>query len=109
MKLVLGLARLLWLRHDPAVRRLAELSPPTSGPNVLTKQSLILLLLFVTGHGLLTAENRSVGYTWVLTDLVGPPKRPGEDYRELPVTPSVSSDIPNSQSFRNSAVELFLG
>jgi hypothetical protein len=64
--------------------------------------------MFIASHGLLAADNRSVGYTWVLTDLVGPPKRPGEDYRELPVTPSVSSDVPNSQSFRNDAVELFL-
>jgi hypothetical protein len=65
-------------------------------------------LIVITGHGLLAADNRSVGYTWVLTDMVGPPKRPGEDYRELPVTPAVSTDVPNSQSFRNNAVELFL-
>src|ERR1017187_9937224 len=108
MKLALGLARRLWLRPHPAVRRPAELSPPLAGPHVCAKRSIILLLMFIASHGLLAADNRSVGYPWVLTDLVGPPKRPGEDYRELPVTPSVSSDVPNSQSFRNDAVELFL-
>ena len=74
----------------------------------LKKLSPVLLGVLITGQGLIAAENSSVGYTWVLTDTVGPPKRPGQDYREMEVTPSVSTNIPNSQSFRNDAVALLL-
>jgi hypothetical protein len=108
MKLALRLAHLLWLRQNPTIGRAAGLSPLISGPFVLTKRSLILLLIIITSHGQLAADNRPVGYTWVLTDTVGPPKRPGEDFRELEVTPSVSTKVPNSQLFRNNAVNLFL-
>jgi hypothetical protein len=69
---------------------------------------LLILLGLLCGFNLFAGEKPDIGYLWVITDTVAPPKRPGEDYREIEVTPSVSTNVPNSQSFRNEAVSLFL-